>query len=73
MDVTSNHLEVGLPPGDHVREIEGNEGEELSKRGEDFGHPVGKRESTYLIPHPKILMRIYIPPRRSKHSTRAFM
>lgn len=41
MDVTSNHLEV-IPPtytdGD-------NPGDELTKRGEDFGQPVGKNKA----------------------------
>ncbi|KAH7909326.1 DNA-directed RNA polymerase II, subunit 3 [Hygrophoropsis aurantiaca] len=41
MEVTSNHLEV-IPPtmGEH----DGLPGEELTKRGEDFGYPVGKND-----------------------------
>jgi DNA-directed RNA polymerase II subunit RPB3 len=37
MDVTSHHLSVVLPTN-----YEMDSGEELSKRGEYFGHPVGK-------------------------------
>ncbi|KAG1732220.1 DNA-directed RNA polymerase II, subunit 3 [Suillus paluster] len=42
MDVTSNHLEV-IP----INYSEGgdNPGEELTKRGEDFGQPVGKNKA----------------------------
>jgi hypothetical protein len=36
MEVTSNHLEV-IPYQDEV-----SSGDELTKRGEDFGQPVGK-------------------------------
>ena len=39
MDITSNHLDI-VPAG--WSENEGEAGEELSKRGENFGHPVGK-------------------------------
>jgi len=39
MDVTSNHLDV-VSPG--WSEHEGDAGEELTKRGDQFGHPVGK-------------------------------
>lgn len=46
MDVTSHHLDV-VPPGTHGTWGDGEEqdndsGEEVSKRGERFGHPVGK-------------------------------
>jgi DNA-directed RNA polymerase II subunit RPB3 len=46
MDVTSHHLDV-VPPGTPGTWGDGEEqdhdsGEELSKRGERFGHPVGK-------------------------------
>ncbi|KAF8973262.1 DNA-directed RNA polymerase [Flammula alnicola] len=41
MDVTSNHLEVVPFPSDSDEQ---DPGEELSKRGEWFGHPVGKHE-----------------------------
>ncbi|KAG2750240.1 insert subdomain of RNA polymerase alpha subunit [Suillus brevipes Sb2] len=41
MDVTSNHLEV-IPP----TYIDGeNPGDELTKRGDDFGQPVGKNKA----------------------------
>ncbi|PFH51490.1 hypothetical protein AMATHDRAFT_80217 [Amanita thiersii Skay4041] len=47
MDVTSNHLEV-LPPdtrGGFSEETEApDNGEEISKRSEYFGHPVGKND-----------------------------
>lgn len=39
MEVTSNHLEVVPFPDE---ENSHDPGEELSKRGEWFGHPVGK-------------------------------
>ncbi|KAH7927153.1 insert subdomain of RNA polymerase alpha subunit [Leucogyrophana mollusca] len=41
MEVTSNHLEV-IPPMNG--ENDGLPGEEITKRGEDFGHPVGKND-----------------------------
>lgn len=44
MEVTSNHLEVVPFPSDEDNQ---DPGEELSKRGEWFGHPVGKR--THLL------------------------
>jgi len=52
MDVTSDHLEVAPFPMDFSNE---ESGEELSKRGEFFGHPCGKsrcrlvRKSLLLI------------------------
>ncbi|KAJ3575124.1 hypothetical protein NP233_g1301 [Leucocoprinus birnbaumii] len=42
MNVTSNHLEVVPMPED--QDIQADPGEELSKRGEFFGHPVGKND-----------------------------
>ncbi|KAF9441644.1 DNA-directed RNA polymerase II, subunit 3 [Macrolepiota fuliginosa MF-IS2] len=42
MNVTSNHLEVTPHPED--QEQQADPGEELSKRGEYFGHPVGKND-----------------------------
>lgn len=39
MDVTSNHLDVVIPTW---IQYEGEAGEELTKRGDQFGHPVGK-------------------------------
>lgn len=42
MDVTSNHLEV-IPPTYTDGETPGDE---LTKRGEDFGQPVGKSMTT---------------------------
>lgn len=47
MDVTSNHLDVFLPNargtwGDEDSSDQPDPGEELTKRGEYFGHPVGK-------------------------------
>jgi DNA-directed RNA polymerase II subunit RPB3 len=41
MDVTSNHLEFYIPNTSDFNN-QGDFGEELSKRGETFGHPVGK-------------------------------
>lgn len=43
LDVTSDHLEVNPFPEDENAASES--GEELTKRGEYFGHPVGKRPS----------------------------
>jgi DNA-directed RNA polymerase II subunit RPB3 len=42
LDITSNHLEVNPFPEDDNTALES--GEELTKRGEYFGHPVGKHE-----------------------------
>ena len=47
MNVTSNHLEVNPFPEDDSHPSE--PGEELTKRGEYFGHPVGKRASFFPL------------------------
>ena len=41
MDVTSNHLDVVARGGFGWRE-EVDDGEEIARRSENFGHPVGK-------------------------------
>lgn len=41
MDVTSNHLEVVARGGYGWRE-DVDDGEEIARRSETFGHPVGK-------------------------------
>ena len=47
LNVTSNHLEVNPFPEDENTASES--GEELTKRGEYFGHPVGKRMSFFTL------------------------
>jgi DNA-directed RNA polymerase II subunit RPB3 len=47
LNVTSNHLEVNPFPEDENTVTES--GEELAKRGEYFGHPVGKRVSFFTL------------------------
>ena len=47
LNVTSNHLEVNPFPEDENTVTES--GEELTKRGEYFGHPVGKRMSFFTL------------------------
>ena len=47
LNVTSNHLEVNPFPEDENTVSE--PGEELTKRGEYFGHPVGKRVSFFTF------------------------
>lgn len=47
LDITSNHLEVNPFPEDENTASE--PGEELTKRGEYFGHPVGKRVSFFTL------------------------
>ncbi|KAJ7170537.1 DNA-directed RNA polymerase II, subunit 3 [Mycena crocata] len=45
MDITSNHLEVvGYQGGEYEDVSEGEAGDEPAKRGEYFGHPVGKSD-----------------------------
>ncbi|KAF7321300.1 Mechanosensitive ion channel protein [Mycena kentingensis (nom. inval.)] len=44
MDVTSNHLEVTPYQTEYGDMGEGEAGDEPSKRGENFGHPVGKHD-----------------------------
>ena len=44
MDITSNHLDVVVRGGFGWRE-DVDDGEEIARRSENFGHPVGK--STY--------------------------
>jgi DNA-directed RNA polymerase II subunit RPB3 len=41
MDITSNHLDVVARGGFGWRE-EVDDGEEIARRSENFGHPVGK-------------------------------
>lgn len=57
MDVTSDHLDV-IPPGTRGQngqriwsgdEQDNEAGEELSKRGEFFGKPVGKGEPPFCF------------------------
>ncbi|KAJ7084406.1 DNA-directed RNA polymerase II, subunit 3 [Mycena belliarum] len=43
MDITSNHLEVSSY-NDYEEGVEGEAGDEPTKRGEYFGHPVGKND-----------------------------
>ena len=44
MDITSNHLEV-VPRGGHGWREDVDDGEEIARRSENFGHPVGKSAS----------------------------
>jgi DNA-directed RNA polymerase II subunit RPB3 len=44
MDVTSNHLDVVARGGFGWRE-EVDDGDEIARRSETFGHPVGKSAS----------------------------
>lgn len=56
MDITSNHLDVvaiGDSYSNEGDEEVGEAGDELQKRTEFFGHPVGKSESP-PFPHPNI-------------------
>ena len=46
MDVTSNHLDVVARGGFGWRE-EVDDGEEIARRSETFGHPVGKSASVF--------------------------
>jgi DNA-directed RNA polymerase II subunit RPB3 len=58
MEITSNHLDIVVPGawGSDSNQSEGEAGEELTKRGERFGHPVGKSASTvssnFYFPNP---------------------
>jgi DNA-directed RNA polymerase II subunit RPB3 len=47
MEITSNHLDIVVPGawGQDLNQTEGEAGDELTKRGERFGHPVGKSTS----------------------------
>ena len=44
MDITSNHLDV-VPRGGYGWREEVDDGEEIARRSETFGHPVGKSAS----------------------------
>jgi len=48
MEVTSNHLDIVVPGewSSDPNRSEGDAGDELTKRGERFGHPVGKSTSS---------------------------
>jgi DNA-directed RNA polymerase II subunit RPB3 len=48
MDITSNHLDVVVRGGFGWRE-EVDDGEEIARRSENFGHPVGKSAFPYLF------------------------
>jgi DNA-directed RNA polymerase II subunit RPB3 len=47
MEITSNHLDVVARGGYGWRE-EVDDGEEIARRSETFGHPVGKSASFHL-------------------------
>jgi hypothetical protein len=47
MEITSNHLEV-VPPEIDPNAAEGGDGDEIAKREENFGYPIGKSELIYL-------------------------
>ena len=49
MDVTSNHLDVVARGGFGWRE-DVDDGEEIARRSENFGHPVGKSAFAFLLP-----------------------
>jgi DNA-directed RNA polymerase II subunit RPB3 len=58
MEITSNHLDVVARGGYRWRE-EVDDGEEIARRSENFGHPVGKSASfldSYLHP---VLRHLY--------------
>jgi DNA-directed RNA polymerase II subunit RPB3 len=48
MEVTSNHLDI-VVPGWSQDQTEGDAGDELTKRGERFGQPVGKSASEICV------------------------
>ena len=48
MDITSNHLDVVARGGFGWRE-EVDDGEEIARRSETFGHPVGKSASLLAL------------------------
>lgn len=50
MDVTSNHLDVVARGGFGWRE-EVDDGEEIARRSETFGHPVGKSAFRSVLSH----------------------
>lgn len=54
MDVTSNHLDVVVRGGFGWRE-EVDDGEEIARRSENFGHPVGKNDPST---HPVLICKI---------------
>ena len=63
MDITSNHLDPAM------RDWGVEESEELSKRIEGFGQPVGKGTSHFATP----LRHLMCWDRRSQHSSRSNM
>jgi hypothetical protein len=69
MEVTSNHLDIVVPGayGSDSNQSEGEAGEELTKRGERFGHPVGKSAFAIsshlcfsnLVPQTILILHLY--------------
>ena len=55
MEVTSNHLDV-VARGGYGWKEDVDDGEEIAKRSENFGHPVGKSAS-FLDSHLHLLLR----------------
>ena len=66
MEVTSNHLDV-VARGGYGWKEEVDDGEEIARRSESFGHPVGKSASfldSYLHPCTEVCVS-----RRRRHTT----
>jgi hypothetical protein len=60
MDITSNHLDVVVRGGFGWRE-EVDDGEEIARRSENFGHPVGKSASslTFMSDTPTPTLKLF--------------
>ena len=63
MDITSEHLEVVPYPDDNV--IDNTD--EISKRSETFGHPVGKRTSKLSLVVLFVVLTMYKKKTRATH------
>ena len=66
MEVTSNHLDV-VARGGYGWKEEVDDGEEIARRSESFGHPVGKSAS-FLDSHLHPCTEVCVS-RRRRHTT----
>lgn len=67
MEITSNHLDV-VARGGYIWREEVDDGEEIARRSENFGHPVGKSAFPFhfrLTPLPQAESSVFRRPFRT--------
>ena len=68
MEITSNHLDVVARGGYGWRE-EVDDGEEIARRSENFGHPVGKSAPFHFKLMPSLCAETHVVFRRPFRTT----